>query len=192
MDEALAAMLAAWTGEPFEYHGATVQVTPRPLTQPHPPIFVGGTSKPAARRAARLGLPFSPADNVPELEAYYYAACAEHGTSGFCAMPPAGMSLFFVHQDPDKVWAELGHHFLHEARTYAGWQTIDASSVVHSHASTVEELRAEGIYRVVTPEECVAMGRGASFALHPLVGGMPIDEGWKCLTLFAEQVLPAR
>jgi alkanesulfonate monooxygenase SsuD/methylene tetrahydromethanopterin reductase-like flavin-dependent oxidoreductase (luciferase family) len=191
MDEAVVAMLAAWTGEPFDHHGATVRVTPRPFTQPHPPLVIGGTSKPAARRAARLGLPLSPADNVPELEAYYYAQCAELGTSGFCAMPPADFAFLFVHEDPDKAWAELGHHFLHEARTYAGWQTSDARSIVTSHATTVGELRAEGIYRVATPEECVAEGREANVGLHPLVGGMPIDEAWRSLTLFAERVLPA-
>jgi alkanesulfonate monooxygenase SsuD/methylene tetrahydromethanopterin reductase-like flavin-dependent oxidoreductase (luciferase family) len=194
MDEALDAMVAGWTGEPFEYRGTTVQVTPRPLTQPHPLVLVGGTSKPAARRAARLGLPLSPAAHLPELEAYYYAQCAEHGTSGFCAMPAADLSLLFVHEDPDKAWAELGKYFLHEARTYAAWQTPDIHSAVHSHATTAEELRAEGIYKVLTPEECVAQGKaqgaGAIFTLHPLVGGMPIDEAWKCLDLFGEQVVP--
>ncbi|MCU1374353.1 MAG: luciferase, partial [Actinomycetia bacterium] len=101
MDEALDVMLKAWTGEPFEYRGTTVRVTPVPVSKPHPLVLVGGTSKPAARRAARLGLPLSPAAHLPELEAYYYAQCAEHGTSGFCGMPAADLSLLFVHEDPD-------------------------------------------------------------------------------------------
>ncbi|HUS62877.1 MAG TPA: LLM class flavin-dependent oxidoreductase [Acidimicrobiales bacterium] len=108
MDEALDVMLKAWTGEPFEYRGTTVKVTPKPLTQPHPFVMVGGTSRPAARRAARLGLPLSPAANLPELEAYYYEQCKEEGTQGFCAMPMAGLSLVFVHEDPDRAWDELG------------------------------------------------------------------------------------
>src|SRR4051794_25423306 len=107
MDETLETMLKAWTGEPFEYRGTTVQVTPKPLTQPHPTLLVGGTSKPAARRAARLGLPMSTAANLPELEAYYYEQCEAFGTQGFCAMPPAVFSHIFVHEDPDKAWAEL-------------------------------------------------------------------------------------
>jgi alkanesulfonate monooxygenase SsuD/methylene tetrahydromethanopterin reductase-like flavin-dependent oxidoreductase (luciferase family) len=195
MDEALDAMLQAWTGEPFSYRGTTVQVTPRPFTQPHPLVLVGGTSRPAARRAARLGLPLSPAAHLPELEAYYYEQCAEHGTTGFCAMPGADLSLLFVSEDPDRTWDTLGEHFLHEARTYASWQTPDIRSAVHSHAATAADLRAEGIYQVLTPDECVARAKeagpaGAVFTLHPLVGGMPIDEGWRCLTLFGEQVLP--
>lgn len=190
MDESLQVLLQAWTGEPFEYRGTTVRVTPRPLTQPHPLLLVGGTSKPAARRAARLGLPMSPAANMPELEAYYYEQCQEHGTAGFCAMPMPGFSHVFVHEDPDRAWAELGSYFLHEATTYHAWQTPDIKSAVHSYASTVEELRAEGIYRIISPEEAIDMGKDGDFALHPLVGGMPIEEGWKSLRLFVEDVIP--
>ncbi|MCU0274311.1 MAG: LLM class flavin-dependent oxidoreductase, partial [Acidimicrobiales bacterium] len=77
MDECVDTLLKAWTGEPFEYHGTTVRVTPRPFTQPHPVVLLGGTSRIAARRAARFGLPMFAAANMPELEAYYYEQCAE-------------------------------------------------------------------------------------------------------------------
>ena len=194
MDDALDAMLKAWTGEPFEYHGGTVRVTPRPLTQPHPLLLVGGTAKVSARRAARLGLPLFPAAHLPELEAYYYEQCAAFGTQGFCMMPGADTALVHVTEEPDRAWADLGRHFLHEATTYASWQTPDIKSAVHSHAATVEELRAEGIYQFVHPDELVerlaAQGPAAACNLHPLVGGMPIDEGWSSLRLYAEQVLP--
>jgi alkanesulfonate monooxygenase SsuD/methylene tetrahydromethanopterin reductase-like flavin-dependent oxidoreductase (luciferase family) len=190
MDESLDVLLKAWTGEPFEHRGETVRVTPIPVTKPHPLVLVGGTSRPAARRAARLGLPLSPAAHLPELEAYYYEQCKEHGTQGFCGMPDADLSLLFVHEDPDKAWAELGQYFLHEATTYARWQTPDIKSAVHSHAATPEELRAEGIYQVLSPDECIAKGKDGQFTLHPLVGGMPIDEGWKSLELFGNEVLP--
>ena len=135
-DEAIDTMLKAWTGEPFEYRGTTVRVTPRPFTQPHPMLLLGGTSKVAARRAARFGLPFFPAANLPELEAYYYEQCAEYGTQGFCMMPPEHTVMTLVAEDPDQVWAELGEHFLHEATTYSSWQTPGATSAVHSHATT--------------------------------------------------------
>jgi len=190
MDECLEAMLGAWTGEPFEYRGTTVRVTPTPVTPAPQMLMVGGTSRPAARRAARLGLGLSTAAHIPELEAYYEEQCRKHGTQGFCFQPASGFFHVFVHADPDQAWAELGRYFLHEATTYAKWQTPDISSAVHSHATTVDELRAEGIYRIVTPDECVAMGAGATFALHPLVGGMPLDEAWRSLTLFTEQVIP--
>ncbi|MEU3461838.1 LLM class flavin-dependent oxidoreductase [Streptomyces sp. NPDC006733] len=193
-DEVLETLLTAWTGEPFEYRGRTVRVTPRPFTRPHPLLLVGGSSKAAARRAARLGLPLFPSANLPELEAYYRERLAEYGTEGWCMMPPAKVPLLHLSEDPDRAWARYGEHLLHEARTYASWQSADIHSAVRSAATGVEELRREGVYRIVTPDECVALaeagGDQASLVLHPLCGGMPVDEGWRSLHLLAEQVLP--
>ena len=153
MDESIQTLLDAWTGEPFQYKGETHRITPSPLTKPHPLIMIGGTSKIAARRAAKFGLPLSPAAHMPELEAYYYEQCELNGTQGFCAMPGQETHMTFVAEDPEKAWAELGQYFLNEASVYSKWQTSDISSAVHSHASTPEELREEGIYQIVTPQE---------------------------------------
>lgn len=193
-DETIEVLLKAWSGEPFEYHGETVQVTPRPFTQPHPMLLVGGSSKAACRRAARFGLPISLAANVPELEAYYYEQCEEHGTQGFMIMPAADTAMLFISEDPDRTWAEHGQCFFNEAGTYASWQTPDIKSAVGSSATNPEELRAEGIYKVQTPAEAIAdaqaKGPAASFVLHPLIGGMPIEAGWECMRLFVDHVQP--
>jgi len=191
MDECIDTILKAWTGEPFEYRGTTVRVTPVPVTKPHPMLLIGGTSKVAARRAARFGLPMFPAAHLPELEAYYYEQCTEHGTQGFCMMPGADTVMTHVAEDPDQAWAELGQHFFHEASTYHSWQTPDIKSAVHSYATNVDELRAEGIYQVLTPDECIErVKETGAVNLHPLVGGMPIDAGWESIRLYCEQVLP--
>jgi alkanesulfonate monooxygenase SsuD/methylene tetrahydromethanopterin reductase-like flavin-dependent oxidoreductase (luciferase family) len=193
-DECVDALLQAWTGEPFEFRGATVRVTPAPLTKPHPVVAIGGTSKAAARRAARFGLPFLPARTVPGLAEYYAEQCAERGVEGFCMEPGDVTVMLHVAEDPDKAWAEVGRHFLHEATTYAAWQTPDIQSSVHSHATTTDELRAEGIYQVLTPEEVVArakeLGELAAFNLHPLCGGMPVDTAWESVQLYVDKVLP--
>ncbi|MGW7241174.1 LLM class flavin-dependent oxidoreductase [Streptomyces sp. NPDC054804] len=189
-DELLETVLKAWTGEEFAYRGRTVRVTPRPFTDPHPLLLVGGSSKAAARRAARLGLPFFPSAHLPELEAYYKEKLTEYGTEGWTLMPTAQTPLLHIAEDPDRAWARYGQHFLHEARTYASWQSGDIHSAVRSSATTVEELRAEGVYRILTPEECVAAGLD-NLVLHPLAGGMPVEEGWRSLRLFGEAVLPA-
>ncbi len=192
MDASLEAVMSAWTGEPFTHLGKTVQVTPKPLTDPHPFVMIGGTSKPAARRAARFGLPLFPAAHLPELEAYYYEKCTEYGTQGFVMMPSPQTKMIFVTEDPDRAWAEHGEHFFHEASTYQRWQTADISSAVKSGAANVDELRAEGIYVAMTPDEAIAEGKASgSLVLHPLVGGMPIEAGWECLRLFTEQVIPS-
>ncbi|NEB03012.1 LLM class flavin-dependent oxidoreductase [Streptomyces sp. SID13726] len=189
-DELLETLLKAWTGEEFEYRGRTVRVTPRPLTDPHPLLLVGGSSEAAARRAARLGLPFFPSAHLPELEAYYKERLVEYGTEGWTMMPTAETPLLHLAEDPDRAWSAYGGHFLHEARTYASWQSGDIRSAVRSAATSVDELRAEGVYRILTPGECVEQGLD-NLVLHPLAGGMPVEEGWRSLRLFAEQVLPA-
>jgi alkanesulfonate monooxygenase SsuD/methylene tetrahydromethanopterin reductase-like flavin-dependent oxidoreductase (luciferase family) len=194
LDEALDTMLKAWTGEPFTYRGTTVRVTPRPLTQPHPPLMVGGSAKVSARRAARFGLPFFPSECLPELESYYYEQCQVFGTQGMCIMPPANTRMLFVADDPDKAWSEIGPHLLHEATTYHSWQTPDVRSAAHSQATTVDELRNEGKYEILTPDAVVdelrLSGDGAFVNLHPLCGGIPVDLAWQYLGLFAEKVLP--
>ncbi|MGW3245988.1 LLM class flavin-dependent oxidoreductase [Streptomyces sp. NPDC001070] len=194
-DELLETLLAAWTGEPFTFRGRAVRVTPRPYSAPHPLLIVGGSSRAAARRAARFGLPFFPSAHLPELETYYRQQLAEHGTEGWCLMPPAQVPLLHLSEDPDRTWAEHGHHLFHEAATYASWQSSGIRSAVRSAAASPEELRREGVYRVVTPDECAAFAAAstdpaAALVLHPLCGGMPVEEGWRSLRLFAEQVLP--
>jgi alkanesulfonate monooxygenase SsuD/methylene tetrahydromethanopterin reductase-like flavin-dependent oxidoreductase (luciferase family) len=195
MDECVDVMLKAWTGEPFEYRGTTVQVTPRPYTQPHPAFLLGGTSKPAARRAARFGLPIMFAAPVPEIEAHYYEKCTEYGTNGFAMAPPASFFHVFFADDVEQGWTEMGEHLLHEAVTYSSWQTSDIKSSAHSHATTVAELREEGLYRVMSPAEAVdeaaAAGDFAMFSMHPLCGGMPIELAWKQFDLLRNEVLPA-
>ncbi|HEV8297242.1 MAG TPA: LLM class flavin-dependent oxidoreductase [Acidimicrobiales bacterium] len=192
MDEAVATMLKAWTGEPFEYRGTTVRVTPKPVSSPMP-FMLGGTSKPAVRRAVRFGLPIFFAAPVPDLMAMYYELCEKEGKQGF-AMMPENFAHHWIADDPDKAWAEVGKYLFHEAKTYADWQTPDIKSAVHSHANSAEELRAEGIYRIVTPDEIVAeakaAGDGFSFNFHPLCGGMPIDRGWEFLQIYVDKVLP--
>jgi alkanesulfonate monooxygenase SsuD/methylene tetrahydromethanopterin reductase-like flavin-dependent oxidoreductase (luciferase family) len=195
MDENLAAIVSAWTGEEFEFRGRTVRITPTPNTPASGILFVGGSGKPAARRAARLGLGLLPAAHLPELKAYYEEQCREHGTTGFMIMPPEHTTLTLLAEDPDKAWAELGHHLLHEAQRYQSWQTSDIHSAVSSKATNADELRAEGIYEILSPDEAIAKCRaGGDFTtmvLHPLCGGVPVDRGWDTVNLYVDKVLPA-
>lgn len=193
LDEALETMLRAWRGEPVRAGGRELVVTPAPRTQPHPPLFVGGQSRAAARRAARFGLPFQPASNDADMIDVYREACAAGGVAPV-VLAPGEATTVFVAEDPDRAWAQLGPHLLHDARSYAGWQPAHQRSAVHSDASSVDELRREGKYRVLTPEQCVAHARAAGpFApvIHfPLCGGAPPALGWRSLELYVERVLP--
>ncbi|MER3452134.1 MAG: LLM class flavin-dependent oxidoreductase [Acidimicrobiia bacterium] len=191
VEEYIDVMRTAWTGEPFPYRGTTCRVTPRPATSPHPLVLLGGSSTAAARRAARLRLPFAPAVADPDLVAEYERACAEVGFEDGFVASPSGPGFVHVTRDPERAWAQIGPHALWDAQTYAAWQTPGQRSAVDVHATTVDEVRASGVYRVVTPDECVALARDhGNVMLHPLMGGMSPQLGWESLELFAAEVLP--
>ena len=59
-DEYVAAMIELWTNEKASFHGEFVSfedvtTSPGPVQQPYPPIWVGGSSRAAMRRAVRFG-----------------------------------------------------------------------------------------------------------------------------------------
>ncbi len=194
MDESIDVLLRAWRGEEFEYQGRRVKLAPLPVSRPHPFIAVAGSSRASARRAARFGLPFQPAVDTPEILELYRTECERLGVAQPVLIPPGSGRMTWVSEDPDRTWSEIGPHLLHDATSYASWQPAGQRSVVHSDARTLEALRAEGKYRVLSPDECVAEARaagpGASFLHFPLCGGTPPALAWRSLELFADRVLP--
>jgi alkanesulfonate monooxygenase SsuD/methylene tetrahydromethanopterin reductase-like flavin-dependent oxidoreductase (luciferase family) len=194
VEEQIDVLRRAWAGERFTYDGRDVSVRPLPYSQPHPMLFYGGATVAAARRAARLDLPFFPQLGDPALGDAYQQERARLGLEpGFSVLPGDGPLNTFVSEDPDATWERLAEHLLHDARTYAQWQ-LDAglTSVALETATTLAELRAGGVYTVVTPEECVEIARSrGTLSLHPLCGGAPPEIGWETLELVAKRVMPA-
>ncbi len=69
----------------------------------------------------------------------------------------------------------------------------DLASPFHSVAD-IDQLRATGQYRVLTPEQFVAELTAAPLPFaqfQPLRGGMPPELAWSSLRLFEHEVLPA-
>lgn len=193
MDHVLETLLTAWRGEPFLYNGTTIRVTPTPLTKPHPPFAIGGMTKAAARRAARFGLPFYTAMTLPELEPVYHEELARHGKRGLVVQPDEANAMVFVDEDPERAWVELAPFFLREAREYASWRREGVPRPGEQPVETIEALRAQRRYEILTPGECVARirtgGPRATLCLHPLAGGIPVERAWQSLRLYAEKVL---
>jgi probable F420-dependent oxidoreductase len=77
-DEYLEAIIELWTSDAPEFHGtyvdfADVAFAPKPVQRPHPPIWIGGNSRAAMRRAARHDgwYPWLiTADQIPDCLAY--------------------------------------------------------------------------------------------------------------------------
>lgn len=69
-DEYIKIFKELWTSDDPKYEGeyarfSDLHFKPLPVQKPHPPIWVGGESKPALRRTARLGDGWYPASNNP-------------------------------------------------------------------------------------------------------------------------------
>jgi len=188
-------LLKAWSGEPFDYRGRTVHVSPTPCTRPHPKIYYGGMSPAAARRAARWGLPFLPGQPMPEMEAIYTAECERLGK-----VPQVesftDLTQIFVDPDPDEAWEELGPYFLKEVAQYAEWTRTGVKRFYNAGSESIRALRDAGTYEILTPEQCRERARSLDRPwrpiLHPLAGGIPIERAWQSLRLFVDEVLNGR
>src|SRR5262245_55361044 len=111
----------AWTGEPFQHHGATVRVMPRPVQQPRPPIFMGGASDAAARRAARYADHFVP--TLPEFYPIYREERVKLGKPDPGPLSRAPGSFLYIAEDPDAAWERIAPYAMHEMNAYGRWMT---------------------------------------------------------------------
>ncbi|HZT09094.1 MAG TPA: LLM class flavin-dependent oxidoreductase [Chloroflexota bacterium] len=115
-EEGIAILQRAWTEETFSHEGTAWRYTdiscrPRPIQEPHPPIYYGATSPETPRILARRGwnmaLSRQPMDNVVRAIETYRAARAEPG-----AAPGGGDVILvrdiYVAETDEQAWAEAG------------------------------------------------------------------------------------
>ena len=138
---------------------------------------------------------YQPQLDDPALATLYREECAAHGHEpGIVVVPVPGPATVFCAEDPDQFWDRYGHHLLADARGYREWHAgDDRGSFVQSDALTVDELRAEGVYLVATPDDLVRQvgdGELGLISTHPLCGGIPLDAAWESMRLLGERVLP--
>ena len=193
VEEGVEALKQAWTGEPFEYRGRPARVALRPYRRPRPPIALGGSSKAAARRAARIADGFEPTQRA--LFADYEAECERLGVAPGQPPPPMVRGQFlYVSDDVEASWQALGPHLMHEMNSYAAWLAEADAAAVYRPIADLDELRASGTYHIVTPDQCLELahrlGPSGALEFHPLVGGADPAIGWAGLRLFETDVLP--
>lgn len=193
MESVVPFMRQAFSGESFLHDGRTVRVLPRPVQRPHPPIFMGGASPVAARRAARHGDHFIP--SKPEYWDTYREERIRLGRGDPGEVPRTTGNACFVAEDPDRFWEELAPHALHEMEAYGAWAEEAGTDTGYARAESADELRASGDYPIYTPQELIERVReqepGVTVMLHPLVGGLAPDVSWRMLELFEKEVIPA-
>ena len=194
LDTGINIILRALRGDRFEAGGREVFVRPLPIQKPEDIILIGGGVEASARRAARFGLGFAPAQ--PGLLDLYDAECRRHGREPGRKFGPSPPSSIHLTEDPDRTWARLLPHLQHVVAEYAKWADADAHSnspfrgLLHDE----EALRHCGMFAVWTPDELVAkvpalVKNYGSLSFMPLLGGLAPEFGWASLELL-KKVMP--
>jgi alkanesulfonate monooxygenase SsuD/methylene tetrahydromethanopterin reductase-like flavin-dependent oxidoreductase (luciferase family) len=205
MEQGIAAIRSAWTGQPFAYQGRTVRVMPRPAQGDAMPLWMGGSSAVAARRAARLADHFYSNDTA--LWDVYRGASQELGHDPGPA-PELGPGFLIVSENPDREWERMGPYIAAEMAAYARFgasrRRLMGDSVAESEAEDatsaasmtvdLDALRAMNAYPILTPDEALAyieqLGPDDNLTLHPLISGVPMDIVREQLATFEQHILP--
>ncbi len=187
----------AWTGRPFDYEGTIwhhsgTEVTPPPFAPGGPPLWIGGASRPAARRAGRLGCGFMPDAAVSaELIALYRRSFAESGHDP-ARLRVAVNPTIYVTDDPERAWSVLAPHFQYSFDLYRTW-----GAEADGQAPPAPEEVPRERFVVGTPDEVSA----AIDELFERTGfehlyfwarppGLSIEESTASIERFATEVMP--
>jgi len=200
MDQAIPILQGAWADGPFSFQGPDFQhdgvnVTPKPLQRPGPPLWMGGQSRAAIRRAARFGCHLLPSSTTEfDIRATYDDALREFGRD------PAQYRIktfrpLFCADDPERAWDELKEHYLYQHNLYRKWYR-EAGDSSAPDLTSADQLPRQN-YIVGTPDECAAAIRALHaempfeefiFWTHP--PGFPVERAMPSLELFRQKVVP--
>ncbi|MCC7363008.1 MAG: LLM class flavin-dependent oxidoreductase [Dehalococcoidia bacterium] len=127
MEEGVAVLRGCWGDAPFSFSGRhyqldSIDVVPKPVQRPHPPLWMAATAEPAARRAARLGLHLLPqADRAGGYDAWL-DELAKHGRDPRDYRIGMIKAWFVSAQGrDDAVWHEARERERYRAGTHAPW-----------------------------------------------------------------------
>lgn len=195
MDNKLDALGRALKGESFEYEGRKIRVTPSPVQDGGPALFIGGGVLATAHRAARFGDGYYPMTCRDDYVAEYRRACAEMGKTPGRVINGNGATVIHIAEDPDKAWAELARYALYETNAYAANAASAGQALHQQNTESAEALRASGNYLVLTPDEGLSYCReqrdlGRHVAINPLICGIDPEFSWKSLELIASKIIP--
>jgi alkanesulfonate monooxygenase SsuD/methylene tetrahydromethanopterin reductase-like flavin-dependent oxidoreductase (luciferase family) len=196
MEELVPFLRQAWTGEPFEWRGQTIRVTPKPAQEPMR-LFMGGGTRKTIERAVRLtdGWIAAGTDEKWDL---FREICREHGKPDPGEYPAMGpMFLWVTTEDKQKVLDRLAPHIQHQSDTYQAWATSAFSGAI-DHPYLLRDMddvvQGKGKYQILNPDEVLELaehlGRRGWLMFNPLLSGIAPNEAWKMLHTVEEHVLP--
>jgi len=200
-NESLEIIRRLWQGETVTFHGKHFNVegaklSPRPVQQPNPPIWVGGFSKVAARRAARFGDGYIGPSNRTMYE-WYLNALKDVGKDPAKARVMGGDLWLIVSEDPDRTFNEYASNLLYWFNAYSRWfEGTDTSP--WPHLENKEQMLSLGLATIVTPEDAIKHIKARTtelpvemFTMMLTPPGASTKSVQTGLELFAKKVMPA-
>ena len=175
-----------------------VKVTPEPIQKPHPPIWLGGFTPAALRRAVRFGDGFTvPGANRDVYDRYVSELKKENRADNIRFA--SGFWCLIVSDDPEKTFAEASDHIIYQVNNYSEWLAAAGLQPLAPHLSDREELRQSGLAPGRRPrrrdkhdpelhQTSVPITHFYSWTLPP---GLPPRWAQTHLELFASKVIPA-
>ncbi|HVM52950.1 MAG TPA: LLM class flavin-dependent oxidoreductase [Acidimicrobiales bacterium] len=204
MEEQLAIIDQAWRTGAVTFHGRhfdvdEIEIRPRPVQRPRPPIWIGGLSRPAIARAALLGDGLLAGGR--RAVRWYVEELERLGRPTDDIQAAGAHRWYFVDPDPDRLRDRVEEHLLVFHNTVVGYFDSggQAMPMGAEPATSAADLEAKGgQYVFCTPEECarqiVAHRREVPLSRFYILGGLPgldfdIARGW--IETFARVVVPA-
>jgi probable F420-dependent oxidoreductase len=157
---ALAGETVTFKSDFFDFQN--IRVTPEPIQKPHPPIWLGGFTPAALRRAARFGDGFTvPGANRDVYDRYVSELRKENRPTGDIHFA-SGFWCLIVSDDPDKAFAEAADHVIYQANNYSTWLSAAGLQPLSTHLHDREQLRQSGLLKVADPDTAISMIRDFS------------------------------
>jgi probable F420-dependent oxidoreductase len=175
-----------------------VKITPEPIQTPHPPIWIGGFTEAALRRAVRYGDGFTVPDATRDMYDRYVSELTKESRPIESVRFATGFQWLIVSNDPERAFNEAADHIIYQANNYAAWLAKAGLMPDAVSLRDREQLRHSGLLKVVEPDTAVRTIRDYisnvpvthyySWTLPP---GLPPQWAQSHLELFASKVIPA-
>ena len=199
-DEMLHIIRGLWQGDTVTFKGKyfsceKAKLTPRPVQQPHPPIYIGGFAPNAVKRAARMGDGLLAGD-AASVKVYLDELHAL-GKDPAKAILMSGPAWQYVSNDPEKAFDAIAPYVLHAIDCYSRWMLTWNSPPMYPPVADKEELKKTGLLTVLTPEAAVKAIREYAEQMHITTltfimneAGCPPSVMREHMELFASKVMP--
>jgi len=197
MEEGVAILRQAWSGEPVQIAGKRhridrLSVTPAPTHAPR--ILIGGMAEPAIERAARIGDGFLSTGGIGHDQ--YVDALRRLGKPREQGAICAG-SWAIIAADPEAEAQKLGPHVLYQANEYVSWGAFGPPEAVRPFPDAPTAIR-DGLYELYDADAAVEQLTRMLLDYPEIVDvhfwaqfpGEPVDSGSARIEYVARRVLP--